>query len=134
MDHLVSPSRDITIAGVKYTLDGSFGTLRKLEEHFRLDLVRLLTVVIDMPASDIADMIAIGSGQRDKVGDIGQVIMDDIGLMSSEYVTLKTELVAWLHIAIAPKAEREKKSKEMQAIIDAQIASRSPSPGQVTSA
>ena len=39
---LVSPSRTISIAGKSYTLDGSFGTLRAVQEAFNRDIVQVL--------------------------------------------------------------------------------------------
>ena len=40
--------------------------------------------------------------------------------MTPAYVLLKTELIAWLNVRISPQKDREKKSEQMQTLIDAQ--------------
>lgn len=126
MDALVSPSRTITIAGKDYVLDGSFATLRSVQEAFGKDIVQILVGIMDMRLDEVASLVAIGSGQRPRAAEIGQDILDDIGAMTPAYARLKTELVAWLNVAISPKAEREKKRDEMEALL-------SNSPGTSTS-
>lgn len=128
-DALVSPSRTVTIGAKDYRLDGSFATLRAVQEYFRKDVVQLLVRMMDMRLDEVASLVAIASGNPDKPDEIGQLIVDELGTMTAAYGTLKTELFAWLNIAVSPKAEREKKSAEMTAI----LASRSPSPGPTTS-
>lgn len=127
---LVSPSRTVTIGTKDYLLDGSFGTLRNVQEHFKADIVRVLIAIMDMRLDEIAGLIAIGSGG--KADDIGQEIVDSIGVMTREYSALKTQLVAWLNVAIAPKDAREKKSAEMETII--QSSSRGPTTSDSPSA
>ena len=111
---LISPSRTIQIAGKSYILNASFATLRAVQQRFNRDIVQILVGVMDMPLDFIADLIAIGSGQD--ADAIGQAILDDTGAMTKEYAVLKTNLIAWLTIAVSPKAEREK-SGEMEAIL-----------------
>ena len=121
---LVSPSRTITIAGKGYVLDGSFGTLRAVQEAFQNDIVQVLLGVMDMRLDQVARLMAIGSGSDAE--QIGQAILDDAGAMSQQYAILKTELVAWLNVAVSPKADREKKRAEMDALIQKQSASLGP--------
>lgn len=122
----VSPTRTLVIAGKPYTLDGSFGTLRSVQQRFNRDVVQVLIGVMDMPLADVADLIAIGAGQD--ADAVGQAILDDAGAASREYAVLKTQLVAWLTVAVSPKAERQKKSAAMDAIL-----ARMTSPGPTTS-
>lgn len=125
----VSPSRTITIAGKDYVLDGSFATLRAVQQHFKKDVVQVLASIMDMRLDEIADLIAIAKRDTTTTADeIGQQIMDQVGVMKRDYVSFKLQLLAWLNIAIAPKAEREKKSVEMSALI-----ARQNSPGPTTS-
>lgn len=127
MDNLVSPSRTITIGEKKYVLDGSFATLRAIQQHFDKDVVQILITITEMRLDQIADLIAIGSGQGN-ADEIGQSIADEIGANTIEYVRFKTQLVAWLNVAITPKASREKKIAEMDALV-----AKSTSLGQTTS-
>ena len=123
---LVTPSRAISIGAKDYLLDGSFATLRAIQETLRLDVVQILINVMDMRLDEIARLIAIGSGGN--ADEIGQAIVDATGAITPEYALLKTNLVAWLNIAITPKADREKKRAEMEAIIASQTKSSSPGP------
>ncbi len=122
---VISTSRTLAIGEKEYVLDGSFATLRKVQERFGKDIVQALIALMDMPLDAVADLIAIASGKPDEADAIGQAICDHVGLLTIAYVGLKTQLVAWLTVAVSPVADREKKRAEMQAIIDKQ----SPSPG-----
>jgi hypothetical protein len=123
----VSPSRTIKIGAKEFVLDGSFGTLRAVQEAFSRDVLQLLFLIPEMRLDQIATLIHIGSGKATPVDDIGQLIVDEIGAVTPGYASLKTELLAWINVAIAPKDAREKKRAEMQAIID------KTSPGTTTS-
>jgi hypothetical protein len=124
----VSPSRTIAIAGREYVLDGSFATLRAVQQFFREDIVKLTIGVTRMRLDEVADLIAIASGHPDKANEIGQAIIDTIGAHGIDYIRLKTELTAWLIIAISPPADRQKKKEAMDAILASQS-----SPGPTTS-
>ncbi len=124
MTDSLSPNRTITIAGKKYVLDGSFGTLRAVQEFFKKDIVQVLIGIMEMPFHSVADLIAIGSGHPENADAIGQAILDEVGTMTSGYVLLKTELTAWLNVAMAPQKDREKKSEQMRTIIEKMSASR----------
>jgi hypothetical protein len=125
----LTPSRTITIADKDYALDGSFSTLRAIQEHFKLDIVQVLLRIGNnqLPTQSVADLIAIESVKQKNADVIGQAILDEYGLLTIDCVSLKTQLTAWLTLAITPKGEREKKSQEMQKIIDG--LKTSPSPG-----
>jgi len=111
---MISPSRTITIGDKQYVLDGSFGTLRTVQESFKRDVVDLVIGVMDMRLDEVAKLIAHASNSIQD--EIGQAILDNLG-QGNAYVLLKTELYAWLMVALAPKAEREKKSVQMDEIV-----------------
>jgi hypothetical protein len=131
-DALVSPSRTVRIAGRDYRLDGSFATLRAVQEHFKRDVVIVWAGILDMRLDEVAALIAIGAGG--KADEIGQAVVDSMDVFdlraSADYYLLKSELVAWLAVAAAPKADREKKSAEFEAMLERQ---KSGSPGPNTS-
>ena len=58
-------------------------------EHFKQDILQVLMGVMDMPLDGVADLLAIGAGEKD-ADAVGQRIIDGVGL-SSGYVVLKTE-------------------------------------------
>ncbi|WP_020471461.1 hypothetical protein [Zavarzinella formosa] len=122
MDALVTPSRTISLGDQQYVLDGSFATLRAVQEAFGEDVVQLLMRLMDMRVDEVAKLIGVAHGSP--ADEVGQIILDQVGRMTAAYGTLKIELLAWLNIAIAPKADREKKSAEMEAILKARLASR----------
>lgn len=114
----LSPHREIKIAGATYFLDGSFGALRAVQEHFGRDIVTILVSVMSLRIDQIASLIAISSGRKnlnDEIDLIGEAIIDEYGAMSDDYVRLKTELLAWLTVAVAPKSQRQKKRAEVEA-------------------
>ena len=116
-DALVSPSRTVTIGKDTHRLDGSFATLRAIQERFAQDVVQIVTHIMDMRLDETATLIAIGIGKPHDVDAIGQAIVDEIGL-STAYIVLKTQLYGWLMVALAPKADREKKACEVDEIIE----------------
>jgi hypothetical protein len=132
---MLSPNRTITIAGKDYVLDGSFATLRAIQQAFDKDIVFVLTGILDMRLDDLATLIAVGAGVPRDADAIGQAIVDTMDIMrmrvDADYYLLKTELIAWLTVAVAPSAEREKKSADMNEMLANQKA-HSPSPGGST--
>ena len=97
-------------------------------------MVFVLVGILDMRLDEIAKLISTGIGPAAPTQDeIGQAIIDAMDIMemraSADYYLLKTELIAWLTVAIAPESTREKKSAEVQAMLDKQ---KSSSPGANT--
>jgi hypothetical protein len=114
-DHLVSPDYTLPLGSKSYPLDSSFQTLKAIQHAFQQDLLPIQARVLDMRQDEIAKLIAIGSGQPEI--EIGQAVLDEVGLTEAGYQLLKAHLMAWLYIAMAPKADREKKRKEMGELI-----------------
>ena len=121
MDNMLSPSRTIMLADKDYHLDGSFGGLRRVQESFDKDIVLILCDIMDMRVDEIAKLIAVAC--NGDVDAIGNAILN-MGIMGNDYIVLKTELIAWLNVAVAPKKDREKKSAEMNELILKMSASR----------
>lgn len=130
MDALVSPSRTVSVGGTPYTLDGSFATLRAVQEAFKQDVIAVLMSILHFRSDEVARLIAIGSGRPEKADAIGQEMLDAVGANTPAYYLLKNELFAWLNVAMSPKAEREKKSAEMADMI---ATARARFPGPTTS-
>jgi hypothetical protein len=118
----VSPSRTIKIGDKEYVLDGSFATLRAVQEAFERDVLHVLFMIPDMRLDQVAKLIHIASGKGTSIDQIGEEIVDKVGAITPEYTHLKTELLAWLNVAIAPKNAREKKRQEMEALLESQRA------------
>jgi hypothetical protein len=114
-DHLVSPDYTLPLGTITYTLDPSFKTLKAVQHAFQQDLLPLQARVLDMRQDEIAKLIAIGSGQPED--EIGQAVLDEVGLTEAGYELLKAHLMSWLYIAMAPKVERQKKAKQMGELI-----------------
>lgn len=129
-DAQVSPSRTVKIGKDSHKLDGAFATLRAIQEHFGQDIVEIVTRIMEMRLDETAALIAIGVGRPHETDAIGQAIVDELGL-STAYILLKTQLYAWLMVALAPKADREKKVQQVEEII---AKARAVSPGATTSA
>jgi hypothetical protein len=136
MDSLVTPSRTVSIVDVKYVLDGSFGTLRAVQEAFKKDIYQLRADLFEFRVDEVAKLIAIATGRPKSADDIGQAIVDEMdvcsGNFNSPYMELKSELFAWLVVCTSSKPEREKKSAEVQAMLSA-LKARSSSLGTNTS-
>ncbi len=115
---MLTPTRSIAIGGKDYSLDGSFGTLKAIQEACAKDIVVVLSDVFEMNFIHLARLVAIGSGKD--TDPIAESIVNDVGLMTQEYVVLKTEILAWLATAVSPQKDRQKKSEQMQKIVDGQ--------------
>ncbi len=125
----ITPSHSLTIGSKTFVLDGAFSTLRNVQEFFKKDILEVLTGVIEMRVDEVAHLIAIGSGHHMTPDAIGQLILDKVGVLNRDYHVIKAHLTAWLHVALTPAPDREKKSADVQAMIQ----SLSASPGQTTS-
>lgn len=115
-DHIVSPDRDIKLGELSLTLSGSFAALRAIQQGFGKDILLVQTSILDMRQDEIARLIALASGGNEE--QIGQSLLDELGLAEMQYVQLKYELLTWLAIAMTPKRERKKKAEAMQQIIN----------------
>jgi len=136
--HRISPEGEIHIGAKTYRLKGSFTLVRDIEHAMDRDIVAVYTRLIAMRTSDLVKLIAVainGSGYEVEEQEIGEAIFSEIGLNGRAMNVLRAELVAWLGVVIAPPDEREKKSKEMAARLDAmrQAAKNPDSPGETTS-
>lgn len=114
-DHLVSPDREIKLGELTLTLSGSFATLRAIQQAFGKDILHLQASVLDMRQDEIAKLISLASGEKEEA--IGQTLLDEYGVDSVEYVSVKYELLSWLAVAMTPKRDRKKKSEALAEIV-----------------
>jgi hypothetical protein len=126
-DFFVSPDREIPLAQIRITLNGSFATLRAIQQAFGKDILNVQAGLLDMRQDEIARLISLATGLDELL--VGQTILDHYDIAGRDYRQLKAELMAWLAVAMTPKRDRKKKAEESQAIID----SLSDSPGPSTS-
>lgn len=112
-DHLIDPSRPVTIAGKAYTLDGSFKTLKAIQAAFEKDVVDVQVEAFrGMRFDDMAKLIHVGiegSGEKPPAReDIEHEVVEEIGITETRYL-----LTEWLLVALTPKRDREKKAREV---------------------
>lgn len=125
----VSPDYPITLAGKSFTLDGSFATLRSVQQAFRRDLIDVQASVLDMRQDEIAQLLAAATGGS--ADEYGALLLDEIGVTSPAYQMVKAHLMAWLAIAMSPKADREAARARMGELIG-RLAGPPASPGPST--
>jgi hypothetical protein len=128
-DHLIDPSKPVTVGGKTYTLDGSFKTLKAVQHAFEKDVVDVqVEVYRGMRFDDMARLISVGiagSGETPPALEaIEQEIVEEIGITETRYL-----LTEWLVLAMTPKRDREKKAR---AVAEAIAALRGDSPGTTT--
>jgi hypothetical protein len=138
MTYPLTPNHTIKIANKEHVLDGSFATLRALQEHFKKDILFIQGNIYEMRLDELASLIAIASGKPLLTDAIGQDILNSMDIMlmrpDAPYWILKTEIISWLLIAIAPEHAREKKRTDVQQLIEKQKASRGVSTANSASA
>jgi hypothetical protein len=115
-DAQISPERQIAVGGQALTLDGSFRTLKAVQHGFGQDLLRVQARVLDMRQDEVARLLALASGLDEDAA--GQMILDEVDVAGAAYQMLKAELMAWLAVAMTPRADREKKARALDALID----------------
>jgi len=111
----VSPNYPLTLAGRFLTLDGSFATLRAVQQAFRRDLIDVQAAVLDLRQDEIALLLALATGGT--ADECGALLLDEVGVTSPAYQMVKAHLMAWLAVAMSPKADREAKRKSMGELI-----------------
>lgn len=137
-DNLVSPDFELEIAGQKYLLDGSFGTLKAIQQAFNRDIVPFQASLLDLRNDELVKLLALlthFAGPTAKPLDettIGTWLLDEVGIVKSKAdIVLRVQLMAFLRIAMTPKQERQKKRTQMREWIDQMQAA---SPGESTDA
>jgi hypothetical protein len=105
---LVSPEVSLPLAGTTYPLGTTFAALRSVEHAFKEDVLKVQARILDMTLSEIAKLVSVGTGVDEE--KVGQLLLDEVDVSGVEYQLLKARLMGWLAIALAPKADREKKS------------------------
>lgn len=113
--HLIGPEYVLPLAGREHVLPGDFATLRAVQHAFREDLIDIQSRILTMRTDEIALLLA--TALKADVTETGQLILDEVGVTEPAYQMLKAHLMAWLHIAMAPKADREQRKKAMGELI-----------------
>ncbi|MCE9566371.1 MAG: hypothetical protein K8U57_30475 [Planctomycetes bacterium] len=107
MSFEVTPDRTIAIGPRSLVLSGNFGTLKTIQHAFAQDLIPLQARIFEMRQDEIARLVALASGTDE--AEVGQLLLDELDVTSTDYLMLKAELMAWLAVAMTPKRDREKK-------------------------
>lgn len=105
MTYLITPETVFNIAGKDYTLSPAMECLKKIQHHFKKDI---LVVMQDMPETkfdDCAKVIEIAIADYGttppKLEVIEQWIVEEVGIPS-----IRNLLLAWLLLITTPKRDR----------------------------
>lgn len=132
---LLEPARELSFAGKKYRAVGSFGVLRDIQQQFHQDILEIQARVIDMPLYEFVPLLTIAiksSGHVFTEDAVGALLVDEVDITSKEYLYLKWEVMSWLALSVAPKADRKKKAEKLQQLLE-NLFARFNSPGKTTS-
>ena len=110
MSFLVSPEMKMEIGGKAYTLSPTTECLKKIQQHFKKDI---LAVMLEMPQMSFDAQAKIIEIAIEDFGDvppalsvIEQWIVDEIGITA-----IRNIMQGWLVIVTSPKKEREEQIK-----------------------
>jgi hypothetical protein len=110
MDYLVTPEMKLTIAGKEYPLSPATECLKKIQHHFKKDILDIMMECPRLKFDDHAKIIEIAiddTGTKPpELSVIEQWIIDDAGITS-----IRNVIQGWLVVVTSPKAEREAVSK-----------------------
>ena len=120
-DHLLEPTILLKIAGKEYALDGSFNTLKALQQGFDKDIMDVWASVIHMRLDEFTKLVTMliqCSGKSADESVIGQWIVDEVDVLGKEYRLLKAQVMNFLLLAMTPKIDRQKKRVELAEMIE----------------
>ncbi len=110
----------MTLAGKEYCLNGSFNTLKELQQAFGKDIVQLQSTIHMMRLDEFAKLLAVlirCSGHEADEAKLGEWLVDEVGITGQEHELLRLRVMAFLAVAMTPNRDRQKKRAEMEAII-----------------
>lgn len=125
------PDQPISVGKAEYTLKGTFRTLASLEQAFSEDVIRLQSRVLDMRLDEFARLLAVAitaSGGKATEDEIGQALLDEVGITTPAYAILRVTVLSWLRVALTDPEGREKKLAEL-----GEMLAKAASPGETTS-
>ena len=106
MTYLVSPEMKLKLGEREYTLSPSVECLKKIQHHFKKDIIDVLQACPQMRFDEHAKLIEIAiDDYGDKppaITEIEQWIVDEIGIAA-----VRNLVQGWLLVVTAPKTERE---------------------------
>lgn len=110
MDYLVIPELKLSIAGKEYPLSPAIECLKKIQHHFKKDIIEVMRECPKLKFDDHAKIIEIsiedtGINPPD-IKVIEQWIVEDVGISS-----IRNVMQGWLAIIVSPKVEREAVTK-----------------------
>lgn len=110
MDYLVIPELKLSIAGKEYPLSPATECLKKIQHHFKKDIIEVMLECPRLKFDDHAKIIEISiedtGAKPPELQAIEQWIVDDVGIAS-----IRNIMQGWLAIIVSPKAEREAVTK-----------------------
>lgn len=120
-DSLVSPDSIVKVAGREYVFEGSFATFKALQHALDKDITEIQAGIFQMSFAGFVTVLhtlvkcAGGIVTED---EIGQWLIDDVGIDSVEHMVLRGEIIAFLAVAMTPKRDRVKKKAEIKKALE----------------
>lgn len=110
MTFLVTPEMSIKIGEKDYTLSGSMECLKKLQHHFKKDILEVLSDMPKMRFDEQAKIIEIAiddfGTKPPAIETIETWIVDEVGI-----APIRNVIQGWLLVITSPKKEREVQQK-----------------------
>jgi hypothetical protein len=119
-ESLVSPDAIFKIAGRDYLFEGSFAAFKALQVALKKDITEIHANIFQMRLDEFVTLLHVLvklSGGILSEEEIGQWLVDDVGVDSAEHLMLRGEIIVFLSVAMAPKREREKKKAQTKEIL-----------------
>lgn len=113
---LVTPECILKVAGREYLFEGNFATFKALQHALKKDVAEIQASVFTMPLCDFVALLHTlvkSAGGIATEDEIGNWLINDVGIDSPEYVMLRGEIVVFLTVAMSPRRDREKKKADM---------------------
>ncbi len=119
MTYLVAPEMKLEIAGKEYPLSPATECLKKIQHHFKKDILDVMQDCPKMTFDEHAKMIHLAiedTGENPpKLEKIEQWIVEDVGIAK-----IRNIMQGWLLIITSPKTEREEVTKTVGEFLKAQ--------------
>ena len=111
------PRYTLPFAGKDYELLGTFGLIEAVEYALKAHIgVVAVQIVNGMPVNELAKVISTiltASDHKMTAKEVGELLLDVVGLEGDDAQALRFHLYAFLSICLAPPSHREQKAKDM---------------------
>lgn len=114
------PRYTLKLAEKEYALEGSFGLIEAVEYAMGGDVISIAESALEMPVYKVARLVSVmlnHCGFDVKQAAISEIIVNEIGVATSEFTILRFNLFAFLKICICKPSEREQASITMGEMI-----------------